>query len=46
MGFGEAAVITKISGRETILCHVNGVRLALSHAAASRILVEPLPIRQ
>ena len=46
MGFGETAVITKISGRDTILCHVNGVRLALSHAAASRILVEPLPIRQ
>lgn len=42
MGFGEASIITKVSGQSTILCQVNGTRIALSHAAASRICVEPL----
>lgn len=42
MGFGEAAVITKVSGNATILCQVNGTRIALSHGAASRIRVEPI----
>ena len=42
MGFGEAAIITKVSGQSTILCQVNGTRIALSHGAASRIRVEPL----
>ena len=43
MGFGEAALITKISGRTTSLCLVNGTRIALNHRAAMAILVEPLP---
>ena len=40
MGFGESAFVTKVSGNRTILCQVNGTRIALSHDAASRILVE------
>lgn len=43
MGFGESACITKISGSGTIMCQVNGTRLALSHGAARGILVEQLP---
>ena len=43
MGFGEAALVTKISGRTTSLCQVNGTRIALNHNAAMAILVEPLP---
>ena len=43
MGFGEAALVTKVSGSTTILCQVNGTRLALSHGAAMNILVEQLP---
>lgn len=43
MGFGEAALVTKISGRTTSLCEVNGTRIALNHGAAMSILVEPLP---
>lgn len=43
MGFGEAALITKVSGTQTILCQVNGTRIALSHGAARKIVVEPLP---
>ena len=43
MGFGEAALVTKVSGSTTILCQVNGTRLALSHSAAMNILVERLP---
>jgi ferrous iron transport protein A len=42
MGFGEAAFVTKVSGNTTILCQVNGTRIALSHAAAKNILVEQL----
>jgi ferrous iron transport protein A len=42
MGFGESTYVTKISGDSTILCQVNGTRIALSHAAASNILVEQL----
>ncbi len=42
LGFGESALVTKISGRSTILCQVNGTRIALSHGAAASILVEPL----
>jgi ferrous iron transport protein A len=46
MGFGEAALVTKVSGSTTILCQVNGTRLALSHSAAMNILVERVgPIR-
>jgi ferrous iron transport protein A len=40
MGFGEQAYVTKVSGNGTILCQVNGTRLALSHDAAKQILVE------
>ncbi len=43
MGFGEAALVTKISGRTTSLCQVNGTRIALNHSAAMAILVEALP---
>lgn len=43
MGFGEAALVTKISGSSTSLCLVNGTRIALNHLAAMSILVEPLP---
>jgi len=43
MGFGEAALVTKISGTTTSLCMVNGMRIALNHGAAMSILVEHLP---
>jgi len=43
MGFGEAALVTKISGNTTSLCQVNGTRIALNHGAAMSILVEALP---
>ena len=43
MGFGEAALVTKISGSKTSLCQVNGTRLALNHDAAMSVLVELLP---
>ena len=41
LGFGESATVTTLSGRSTIICQVNGTRIALSHAAASQILVAP-----
>ena len=41
LGFGESACVSKISGKSTIICQVNGTRIALSHAAASQILVSP-----
>lgn len=43
MGFGEAALVTKISGSATSLCLINGTRIALNHSAAMSILVERLP---
>ncbi|GAB5558860.1 MAG: hypothetical protein SynsKO_05070 [Synoicihabitans sp.] len=43
LGFGESAEVKKVSGRSTIICQVNGARIALSHAAAQRILVSPQP---
>lgn len=43
MGFGEAALVTKISGSTTSLCQVKGTRIALNHSAAMNILVEHLP---
>ena len=46
MGFGETAVITKVSGTQTILCQVNRTRIALSHGAARKILVEPIAGRR
>ena len=42
MGFGESAYVTKVSGESTILCQVSGTRLALSHEAAKKIVVEQL----
>jgi ferrous iron transport protein A len=39
LGLGESTVVTKISGRSTIICQINGNRVALSHGAASQILV-------
>ncbi|WP_221031617.1 FeoA family protein [Actomonas aquatica] len=39
LGFGESATVKKISGRSTIICQVNGTRIALSHDAARRILI-------
>lgn len=42
MGFGESTFVTKVSGTGTILCQVNGNRIALSHGAAKNILVEQL----
>ncbi len=44
MGFGEAAIVTKISGTSTSLCLVNGMRIGLNHGAAMSILVEHLPV--
>jgi ferrous iron transport protein A len=40
MGIGESTFVTKVAGTRTILCQVNGTRIALSHRAASQILVE------
>jgi len=45
MGLGESMFVTKISGTATILCQVNGNRIALSHDAARNIEVEPLTSR-
>lgn len=42
MGFGELTLVTKISGSTTILCQINGTRIALSHGAAQNILVAQL----
>jgi len=42
IGFGESSLVTKISGRSTIICQLNGTRIALSHKAASQILVVPV----
>jgi ferrous iron transport protein A len=43
MGFGEASLVTKISGNSTSLCQINGTRIALNHGAAMNILVELIP---
>jgi ferrous iron transport protein A len=43
MGFGEAALVTKISGSTTSLCQINGTRIALSHGAAMNVLIEIIP---
>jgi ferrous iron transport protein A len=45
MGFGESAFVTKIGGVGPFICQVNGTRMALSHSAAMRILVEQLARR-
>jgi Fe2+ transport system protein FeoA len=36
-------LVTKVSGRSSIICQINGHRVALSHGAASQIVVEPEP---
>lgn len=41
MGFCESAVIEKIAGNRMLICQLCGIRIALSDAAASHILVEP-----
>jgi ferrous iron transport protein A len=43
MGFGEAVLVTKISGSTTSLCQINGTRIALSHGAAMNVLIEVIP---
>lgn len=40
MGLGESTFVTKVSGEVTVLCQVEGNRIALSHRAAKGILVE------
>ena len=45
MGFGESTFVTKLVGTRTILCQENGTRIALSHRAASQILVERIGSR-
>lgn len=45
LGFGESAVVTKVSGSSPVICRVNGNRVALSHGAASQILVERVASR-
>jgi ferrous iron transport protein A len=45
MGFGESTFVTKVSGKHTIMCQINGTRIALSHGAASQILVERIGSR-
>jgi len=44
MGFGEAALVTKLSGTTMSLCRVKGMRIALNHRTAMSILVEHLPL--
>ncbi len=42
MGFGESAFVKKVGGSGPFICQVNGTRIALSHGAAMRILIEPV----
>jgi len=42
LGLGESTVVTKVSGQSPVICRINGTRIALSHGAASQILVERL----
>jgi ferrous iron transport protein A len=42
LGFSEAAVVAKLSGRCALICRVGGARIALSGSAARHIEVEPL----
>ena len=42
LGFGEAALVTKISGSGPFVCQVNGTRFALGHDVAAQIMVRPL----
>jgi ferrous iron transport protein A len=45
MGFCESTIVGKVSGNGAIICQVNGNRIALSHEAASKILVERVGTR-
>lgn len=45
MGFGESVFVTKVARTRTILCQLNGTRIALSHDAARQILVERIASR-
>jgi ferrous iron transport protein A len=45
MGFGESSFVTKVGGSGPFICQINGTRIALSHGAAMRILVEQLARR-
>lgn len=42
IGFCESAVIEKIAGKRMLICQLCETRIALSDAAASHILVEPV----
>jgi ferrous iron transport protein A len=42
IGFCESAVIEKIAGKRMLICQLCETRIALSDAAASYILVEPI----
>jgi ferrous iron transport protein A len=42
IGFCESAVVAKIAGTRMLICQLCETRIALSGAAASHILVEPL----
>ena len=39
LGFGESALVTKVSGTGPFLCRINGARIALGHGAAAQIVV-------
>jgi ferrous iron transport protein A len=45
IGFCESAVIEKIAGKRMLICQLCQTRIALSDAAASHILVEPIQAR-
>ncbi len=40
MGFGESAIIERVSGQGTLLCLVSNTRVALSEGAAQHIVIE------
>lgn len=40
MGFGESAIIERVSGQGTLLCLVSNTRIALSAGAAEQIVIE------
>jgi len=42
MGFCETAFVSKVGGSGPFICQINGLRVALSHGAASCIMVEPM----
>jgi ferrous iron transport protein A len=42
IGFCESAVVEKITGTRMLICQLCESRIALSDAAASHILVEPV----